>query len=103
MMFGSAACWPRTGTDAVPAPAAIARSKSRLVIWCSTFDSFFFFRYPSVVYFQANSSQCQFPDNPSMKRRDLLKGAAVLPVIGVRADVPPHLWQGFDFGSGRAV
>src|ERR1700693_1375809 len=38
-----------------------------------------------------------------MKRRDLLKGAAALPVIGARADVPPHLWQGFDFGSGPAV
>src|ERR1700693_1424606 len=38
-----------------------------------------------------------------MKRRDLLKGAAALPVIGARADVPPHLWEGFDFGSGPAV
>ena len=38
-----------------------------------------------------------------MKRRDLLKGAAALPVIRAQADVPPHLWQGFDFGSGPAV
>ena len=38
-----------------------------------------------------------------MKRRDLLKAAATIPVIGARADVPPHLWQGFDFGSGPAV
>src|SRR5271155_4617175 len=98
MMFGLAACWPRTGIDGVPAPAAITRSKFRLVMVCVTFDSFFFFRYPSVVYFRANSCQCQFLDNLLMKRRDLLKGAAVLPVIGARADVPPHLWQGFDFG-----
>ena len=38
-----------------------------------------------------------------MKRRDLLKGAAALPVIRAQADVPPHLWQGFDFGLGPAV
>lgn len=38
-----------------------------------------------------------------MKRRDLLKGAASLPVLSVHADVPPHLWQGFDFGSGPVV
>ena len=38
-----------------------------------------------------------------MKRRDLLKGAAALPLISARADVPAHVWQGFDFGSGPAV
>ena len=38
-----------------------------------------------------------------MKRRDLLKGAVALPAIAARADVPPHLWQGFDFGSGPPV
>src|SRR5580692_10262334 len=38
-----------------------------------------------------------------MRRRDLLKGVAALPVISARADVPAHVWQGFDFGSGPAV
>ncbi len=38
-----------------------------------------------------------------MKRRDLLKGVALLPALAARADVPPHLWQGYDFGSGPAV
>jgi hypothetical protein len=38
-----------------------------------------------------------------MKRRDLLKGAAALPVIRARADVPAHVWQGFDFGAGPPV
>jgi hypothetical protein len=37
-----------------------------------------------------------------MNRRDVLKGAAVLPAALV-ADVPSHLWQGFDFGSGPPV
>jgi len=39
-----------------------------------------------------------------MLRRDLLKGAVVLPAaIAAAADVPEHLWQGFDFGSGPPV
>ena len=39
-----------------------------------------------------------------MLRRDLLKGAVVIPaVIAAAADVPAHLWQGFDFGSGPPV
>src|ERR1700704_3413606 len=38
-----------------------------------------------------------------MKRRDLLKSASILPAMSARADVPPHLWQGFDFGSGPTV
>ena len=36
-----------------------------------------------------------------MKRRDLLKGALLLPALAAYADVPPHLWQGSEFGSGR--
>src|SRR5260370_1264162 len=38
-----------------------------------------------------------------MKRRDLLKGAALIPALAARADVPPHLWHGYDFGSGPPV
>src|SRR5580704_4548672 len=38
-----------------------------------------------------------------MKRRDLLKGALLLPALAAYADVPPHLWQGSEFGSGPAV
>jgi hypothetical protein len=39
-----------------------------------------------------------------MRRRDLLKGALVVPaVLAAHADVPPHLWQGFDFGLGPVV
>ena len=37
-----------------------------------------------------------------MRRRDLLKGVALLPAA-LAADVPAHLWQGYDFGSGPAV
>ncbi|HEX4488808.1 MAG TPA: hypothetical protein VH088_21205 [Terriglobales bacterium] len=37
-----------------------------------------------------------------MRRRDLLKGAVLLPAAAaaLAADVPEHLWQGYDFGSG---
>ena len=38
-----------------------------------------------------------------MRRRDLLKGALVLPAALAAADVPPHLWQGYDFGGGPPV
>src|ERR1044072_7912208 len=38
-----------------------------------------------------------------MRRRDLLKGAVLVPAALAAADVPPHLWQGFDFGSGPPV
>ena len=39
-----------------------------------------------------------------MYRRDLLKGAILLPAaLATGADVPEHLWQGFDFGSGPPV
>ena len=39
-----------------------------------------------------------------MLRRDLLKGAVVIPAaLAAAADVPAHLWQGFDFGSGPPV
>src|SRR5882762_4653292 len=38
-----------------------------------------------------------------MKRRDLLKGAALIRALAARADVPPHLWHGYDFGSGPPV
>ena len=37
-----------------------------------------------------------------MNRRDLLKSAALLPALA-HADVPAHLWQGYDFGSGPSV
>jgi hypothetical protein len=37
-----------------------------------------------------------------MHRRDLLKGALVLPAA-MAADIPAHLWQGYDFGSGPPV
>jgi hypothetical protein len=36
-----------------------------------------------------------------MRRRDLLKGAVLLPAaLGASADVPGHLWQGYNFGAG---
>lgn len=37
-----------------------------------------------------------------MRRRDLFKTAAALGAlpVGARADVPTHLWAGYDFGSG---
>ena len=38
-----------------------------------------------------------------MRRRDLLKGVVVLPAALAAADVPPHLWQGYDFGAGPPV
>lgn len=37
-----------------------------------------------------------------MRRRDLLKGAVVLPAA-LAADVPSHLWQGYQFVSGPPV
>jgi hypothetical protein len=37
----------------------------------------------------------------TMRRRDLLKGAVLLPAaLGASADVPGHLWQGYNFGAG---
>src|SRR5438874_13605764 len=38
-----------------------------------------------------------------MNRRDLLKGAALLPAVAAASDVPAHLWQGYEFGSGPPV
>jgi hypothetical protein len=39
-----------------------------------------------------------------MRRRDLLKGAILLPAaLGASADVPGHLWQGYNFGAGPPV
>ncbi len=39
-----------------------------------------------------------------MHRRDVLKGAVLLPAaLAAGADVPGHLWQSYDFGSGPAV
>jgi len=39
-----------------------------------------------------------------MHRRELLKAAALLPsVLAAPADVPAHLWQGYDFGGGPSV
>ncbi|MFN7997549.1 MAG: hypothetical protein U0Q18_28280 [Bryobacteraceae bacterium] len=39
-----------------------------------------------------------------MLRRDLLKVSAAVPLAAsLRADVPTHLWQGYDFGSGPTV
>jgi hypothetical protein len=39
-----------------------------------------------------------------MRRRDLLKGVVVLPVaLAANGDVPAHLWQGYEFGSGPPV
>jgi hypothetical protein len=37
-----------------------------------------------------------------MRRRDLLRGTLLLPAA-LAADVPSHLWQGYDFGSGPPV
>jgi hypothetical protein len=37
-----------------------------------------------------------------MRRRDLLKGAVVLPAA-LASDVPAHLWQGYSFGCGPQV
>jgi hypothetical protein len=37
-----------------------------------------------------------------MRRRDLLKGAVAFPAA-LAGDVPSHLWQSFDFGSGPPV
>jgi hypothetical protein len=38
-----------------------------------------------------------------MRRRDLLKGAVLLPAAAAYADVPAHLWQGYDFNPGPPV
>jgi len=38
-----------------------------------------------------------------MNRRDLLKGAALLPAVAAASDVPAHLWQGYEFGAGPPV
>lgn len=40
-----------------------------------------------------------------MRRRDLLKAAIVMPgaALAAKADVPPHLWQGYEFSSGPLV
>jgi hypothetical protein len=39
-----------------------------------------------------------------MRRRDLLKGAVLLPAAAALAvDVPEHLWQGYDFGPGPST
>jgi hypothetical protein len=40
-----------------------------------------------------------------MRRRDLLKAAVVLPsaALVTKADVPAHLWQGYEFLSGPSV
>src|SRR2546421_9737413 len=38
-----------------------------------------------------------------MNRRDLLKGAVLLPAVAAAGDVPTHLWQGYEFGSGPLV
>jgi hypothetical protein len=39
-----------------------------------------------------------------MKRRDLLKTTIMLPaVLAASANVPAHLWQGYEFGSGPPV
>src|SRR6185369_6627741 len=37
-----------------------------------------------------------------MRRRDFLKAAAVIPAVAT-ADVPAHLWQGYDFSPGPPV
>jgi hypothetical protein len=37
-----------------------------------------------------------------MRRRELLKSAVFLPAA-LAADVPAHLWQGYDFGNGPTV
>jgi hypothetical protein len=34
-----------------------------------------------------------------MRRRDFLKAAALMPAVA-SADVPAHLWQGYDFSPG---
>jgi hypothetical protein len=39
----------------------------------------------------------------TMNRRDLLKGAILLPAAAAAGDVPAHLWQGYEFGSGPLV
>ena len=38
-----------------------------------------------------------------MRRRDLLKAAAAAAGTDLRADVPTHLWGGYDFGPGPRV
>src|SRR6185369_12666219 len=39
-----------------------------------------------------------------MQRRDFLKAAAMVPAtLAASADVPSHLWQGYDFGGGPPV
>ena len=44
----------------------------------------------------------------TMRRRDFVKAGAALAALAgaprdARADVPPHLWQGYDFGPGPEV
>src|SRR6266571_846965 len=56
-------------------------------------DCLVFFLYCSLVLGIAGT----------MNRRDLLKGAALLPAVAAASDVPAHLWQGYEFGAGPPV
>jgi hypothetical protein len=56
-----------------------------------------------LITFGQNIANVNSNTDTPMKRRDLLKGASVLPALAARADVPGHLWQGFDFGAGPPV
>ena len=40
--------------------------------------------------------------NARMRRRDFLKAAVLMPAVAT-ADVPAHLWQGYDFSTGPPV
>src|SRR5581483_6471219 len=55
-------------------------------------DSFFCFRILSIADHQKGH----------MRRRELLKTVLLMPAV-LGADVPAHLWQGYDFGSGPPV
>src|SRR5271170_1056538 len=52
-----------------------------------------------LITFGQNIANVNSNADTPMKRRDLLKGAAALPALSARADVPAHPWQESDFGS----
>src|SRR5712692_8740342 len=57
------------------------------------------FRLPLYTVFSTKPG----PTIITMRRRDLWKGAVLLPAaLGASADVPGHLWQGYNFGAGAS-
>jgi hypothetical protein len=67
--------------------------------------SFYFSNLLFITFYRYSTLNPACEGNQSMKRRDLLKSAALLPLLpGLHAFAdkqsnPKHLWQGYDFGS----